>query len=154
MRKARKIAMVLASMALGVSLIGVGVNASFTSAATATDKIQVGQFGVQISSTTPGAVLSGNTITLNGATIQSSAAGSQPLEFTITNTGTMPALLHVASSDGMVAPFSDMLSPVPGDVTIPVGGHQDYNGGIQWGALGNAQLGQAVSITYTVTASQ
>jgi predicted ribosomally synthesized peptide with SipW-like signal peptide len=151
-RKTRKVAVILACLGLGVGLIGVGVRASFTDSAAATANIKVGQFGISISSTTPGAVVNGKTVTLNSSDIQSSAAGSAPLEFTITNSGTMPATVNVSGSS-LSAPFSDQLGATS-QVTIPAGGHQDYNGGIAWSELGNAQLGQSVSITYTVSASQ
>ena len=150
MRKARKLAVILTCLGLGVGLIGVGVRASFTDSATAQANIKVGTFGISISSSTPNAVVNGKSITLSAPDIQSSAAGSSPLEFTITNTGSMPATVNVGATS-LSTPFSDLLGS-QSQITIPVGGHHDYNGGISWTELGNQQLGQSVSITYTVSA--
>ena len=158
-----KLGRIITTLAVGgaaIALIGTGVASSFTDSATAKDNISVGTFGISISSTTAGAVVTNSgvigsdvhTVVYTAPTIQSSAAGSAPLEFTITNTGSMPASVSVVSSDGFAAPWSDMFVN-PGTQVIAVGGHFDYNGGMAWTALGNADLGSSHSVTYTITAT-
>jgi predicted ribosomally synthesized peptide with SipW-like signal peptide len=154
----RKVAGLLIAFGLMVGLIGSGVGASFTDQASAVANIQVGTFAIQITSSTPGAVVDGTvggytkTVTLTCPTIQSSAAGSCPLQFTITNEGSMPANITVAVSTAPAAPFTDILGPVTPFV-LAAGGHQDFAAGLQWPALDNSALGMATSITYTITAT-
>jgi predicted ribosomally synthesized peptide with SipW-like signal peptide len=145
----RRIAIFLASGGAALALIGTGVAASFTDSATATANIKVGTFGIAISSTTPTAVISGKTVTLNCPDIATSAAGSCALNFTVTNTGTIPASVTVVATS-LSAPFSDMFVN-PGAETLGASGFT-YNGGIQWTTLSNANLGQSVTITYTINA--
>jgi hypothetical protein len=142
-----------------VGLISSGVGASFTDSATAVANINVGTFGISISSTTSGAVVvntgtagsSVHTVTYSCPTIQSSAAGNCPLQFTIANTGSMPVTITVAASSP-VAPFT-AVAVAAGPTVIAVGGHVDFNGGISWPTLTDANLGASASVTYTITAT-
>jgi hypothetical protein len=154
----RKVAGLLVAFGLMVGLISSGVGASFTDSATAVANIHVGTFSIAISSTTPNAVVDGvvggnaKTVTLACPTIQSSAAGTCPLEFTITNTGSIPANITVAITSAPASPFTDILGPVT-PFQLAAGAHQDFNGGVSWPTLTNSQLGSSTSITYTITAT-
>ncbi len=147
----RRISVLAAMGGIALSLIGAGVGASFMDSATATTNIKVGTFAISISSSTMGAMVSGKTVTLTCPDILSSQPGTCPLQFTITDTGTIPAMVSV-SATSLSSPFSDLLASGPA-VPVAAGGHQDYSGGIGWSMLSNANLGQAVSITYTVSAT-
>lgn len=155
--KARKLAGVIASLAVGISLLGTGVFATFSADGSAAESVAVGTFGITVTSTTAGAVAvnSGatHTVTLNAGTLMKSDAGSVPLAFSVNSTGSIPANIHVAVSSP-AAPFTSLLDP-PADVVLNgVGQHQDYAGGLQWPALGNSDLGKSASVVYTITASE
>jgi len=153
-------AVMLAAGGLGVGLIGSGVRAAFTDSATATESVNVGTMGILIASSTSGAVVvnSGpvnggtHTVTYAAPTIQSSVAGSSPLDFKVTNNGSMSIVVTVVSSDGFVAPWADNFTN-PGPQTLAAGASYDYTGGIKWSTLGNSDLGSSHSVTYTITAT-
>ncbi len=147
--KTRKFATLLATAGLSLTLIGAGLGATFTDSATAGVTVQVGTFNIDITSA-QGTVV-GNTVTFAVPTIQSSAAGSAPFAFTVTSTGSIPALIHVTTT-GPAAPFVDMLGPVA-DFTLTEGESHVFNGGLDWPELFNGQLGQSYSVTYTIEAS-
>ena len=160
-----KLGRIVTTLAIGgaaLALIGTGVASSFTDSATASENISVGTLGLQITSPTAGAVVT-NTGTLPGATVHTvtytaptielSAPGSAPLDFTITNTGTMAFTFSISSSDNMKDGFLDILGS-PGPFTLAPGVSQSFNAGLQWyGELTNASLGNTYSITYTITAT-
>lgn len=150
----RRIALFVASATAALALIGTGVAASFTDSATATESISVGTFGISISSTTPTAVVSGKTVTLTCPALQSSAAGSCPLSFTVTGAGTIPAVVTVSDGGvtGDLTTFTDLFVN-PGAQTLGNGVAYTYSGGLQWPALTNANLGENVSIVYTINAA-
>jgi hypothetical protein len=143
----RKIAGLTAGFALTVGLLGAGVGAAFTDQVSAVQNIHVGTFGCAISSTS-GSV-SGKTLTYNAPDITNSAAGQSPFVFTVTNTGTIPAVAQVIESS-LTAPFSNILTWPVADQPLAVGGHHDYAAGIQWTELWNDQQGQNLMVTYTV----
>ncbi len=156
MKLSKRTALFLATGAGALGLIGAGVGASFTASATANEGISVGTFGLQIvSTTTSGAVISGDglSITYTAPTLQSSAAGSAPLTFVVKDTGSIPASnVHiVASAVTGNSNFSTMA--VPADFALAAGGTNSVTVGLQWVALGNGDLGQSASITYTITAT-
>jgi hypothetical protein len=150
-------AMLLALIGVAVGLIGWGVSATFTDGATASQSIKVGTFGITVSSTTAGAVVvnSGttHTVTLTSPDVLSSAAGTAPLAFKVTSTGTIPANLHVAITTSPAAPFSSILAAPVADVVLSSGQSQDYAAGLSWPELFNPQLGQSYSVAYTVSAT-
>jgi Big-like domain-containing protein len=155
MRK-RNLAMLLALLGLAVGLIGWGVSASYSDSATAAQNVNVGTFGISISSTTAGAVVvnsgSTHTVTFDAGTLQSSAAGTAPLAFRVTGTGTIPAWIHVTQTTP-AAPFVSLLA-APGDVRLGNGQFQDYAAGLSWPMLVNADLGKNTTIVYTIGASE
>ena len=61
--KTRKFAGLIASVAVGISLLGAGTYASFTDSATATDNIAVGTMGIKITSTQNGVTTDGKNVT-------------------------------------------------------------------------------------------
>jgi predicted ribosomally synthesized peptide with SipW-like signal peptide len=157
----RKAAGLLIAAGLMIGLIGAGVSATFTDSATAVANISVGTFGIQVTSSTANAVVDSSSgqlggwthsVTLACPTIQSSAAGSCPLEFTVTNKGSMPATIVItAAVSGGDAQFSAI--PVTATSPLAASAATDYNGGIQWSALSNGDLGANASVTYTITAT-
>jgi len=168
----RKIAGVLVGLGLIVGLMGAGIGATFTDTATATANISVGTFGISLSSTQgivtcPAGRLAPDgacTIVYNAPTIQSSAPSSAPFSFTVTENGSMPALIHVVgvvTASGGVTPlatFTDLLGS-PADVTLTgVSGApanaKTYSGGLSWPMLSNNDLGSTHTVTYTITATQ
>lgn len=156
MRKARMFAALLSAAALGVGLIGVGVHAAFTDSATAKASIATpASYGIVLTSTSPGVVGSGShSLTLTGAPITSSGAGSLALAFQVENTGSIPATVTITPTDSLTSEFNDLLTGTPIVVTVPAGASSvTYNGGIGWGTLSDASLGKTESVTYTASAS-
>lgn len=162
--KARKFAGLIASIAVGVSLLGAGTYASFTDSATATDNIAVGTFGVAISAAPANAVLAPQgctlaalnckSVTLDSGLIKSSAAGSALLPFTVKNVGQADATVSIAqtAASGLTGHFSDALTPVAPKL-LHQGDTQDYSGGIAWSVLDSGDLSSNHSVTYTVSAT-
>jgi predicted ribosomally synthesized peptide with SipW-like signal peptide len=151
--KLRKIAATLMAAGLMLGLLGSGVGASFTDTATAVANINVGTLNVDISSTATGVVtVDGTSVTYTCPTIQSSAAGSCAFPFTVTSTGSIPANITVAVTSAPAAPFTDLLGSVTPFV-LNQGQAHVFAGGVSWPALGNANLGQSTSITYTISAA-
>lgn len=153
MRKSR-LALLLAIAAGSLGLMGWGVTAAFTDSGTATANISVGTFGFQLSSSTSGAVISPDkhTVSLTCPMILSSAAGSCALDFKVTNTGSIPMTVTVATTTAPTGDFSDAFVN-PGAQVIASGGNYDYTGGIKWGVLTNADLGATQTVTYTISAT-
>jgi len=143
-----KLAGLLAGFALAVGLIGSGVSAAFTAQVSAVQNIQVGTLGCGISSAQATSTAA-SSVTYQVPDIQSTAASNAPFDFTVSNTGTIPAVLQV-SATALASPFSDILALPVANVTLPVGGTQPYHAGIAWGTLQPANEGKNVSITYTV----
>ncbi len=148
----RKIATLLVALGLTLGLLGAGISATFTDTATGTMTVSVGTFNIDLSSSTPGAVVSGGNISFTVATLQSSAPGSAPFVFTVTSTGSIPALIHVTATTP-AAPFSDVLGPVA-DFTLTQGQTHVFNAGLSWPELFNGDLGKSATVTYTVSATQ
>ena len=146
----RKIAGLVAAFGLTLGLLGSGISATFTDQATAGMTIQVGTFDIDITSAQ--GTVSGSIVTFSAPDIQSSAAGSAPFAFTVTSTGSIPALIHVISTSP-AAPFTDKLGSVA-DFTLTQGESHVFKAGLDWPELSNAALGKTVSITYTISATQ
>ena len=153
----RKVAGLLGAFGLAIGLVGGGVSAAWTDQVTAVEKVTVGNFTCQISAATPStgtyhAIVATDrkSVTYTAAPIMSSAAGSIAFGFTVRNYGTIPMVLTVEMTP-LVAPWSSILvDPVPPSATINANGTKVYAAGIKWTELGNANIGQSVSITYTV----
>jgi hypothetical protein len=152
--RTRKIAGLAAVAALVLTLAGVGLNAAFVDSGSATETIEVGSFGIDVSSDAPGAIVVGNTVTYQAPMIMSSAPDSAPFAFTVTSTGNIPVAVTVSvAGPAMPAPFTDLLVN-PGQVVLDEGDAYVFNGGIGWTELDNLNLGQLVSITYTIDAAE
>ena len=147
----RKIAGLAAGFALAVGLIGAGVGAQFTAQVTAKENISVGNFQCMIVAPSSGTIATdGKSVSYTAPEIMSSAAGNAPFSFTVRNTGDMDAVLTVSMSP-LGTPFSAMtLSPAM-PFTLTHETSQTFAGGLQWGALTDANLGQSGTLTYTVT---
>lgn len=151
--RTRKVAMLAALAALALLLAGAGLRAAFTDSATATQNVSVGTFNIDVTAPAPAVVdLAAGTVTLDSGTLLSSAAGSRPFAFTVTSTGSIPVSVTVAAS-ALPAPFSDLLTDV-GPVLLAQNESHVFNGGIAWTELGNPNIGQNVSIVYTITAAE
>ena len=153
----RKAASVLMVGGLVFSLLGSGVGASFTDSVTAALKINVGTFSCAITNATAGTIApDGKSVEYDAPAIMSSAAGQSPMSFTVQNSGSIPAVLTITPAFSASVPdglFSDMLT-VPAPVALAALGTTTYNGGIQWNNLGTANLGEAVSVLYTVNCNE
>jgi hypothetical protein len=153
----RKIAAFLVTIGLALGLMGAGISATFSDGATAQMTVRVGSFNIDVSSAqgvvacSPGPAPAVCTVTYDAGTILSSAAGSMPFNFTVTSTGTIPAVIHVTATTPE-APFTDMLGGVA-DFTLNQGESHVFNAGLSWPELFNPQLGMTASITYTIAAS-
>ena len=156
----RKLMAMMAAFGLVLGLFGAGISATFTDSASATMTVQVGTFNINLSSAqgtvdclpgTPGQTGVTCTVVYSPAEIQSSAAGSLPFVFTVTSTGTIPALIHVTATSPD-APFVDMLGAVS-DFTLNQGENHVFSAGLSWPELFNGDLGDTTSITYTIAAS-
>ncbi len=152
-------AVILAAGGLGFGLMGTGVHAAFTDSGSAQANISVGTMGIVVSSSTPGAVVvnGGNgvhTVTLTAPALQSSAAGSLPIQFSIAlASGSMPVYVTVTKGAAPASPFSDMLAANVPSTLVTSSTPLSVNGGIQWTVLGNANEGQVASVTYTIQAT-
>jgi predicted ribosomally synthesized peptide with SipW-like signal peptide len=146
----RKIAGLAAAFSLAMGMVGSGVSAAFTDQVTAVQNVNVGTFACSISSDT--GTVNGKTLTYSPE-ITSSAAGSSPFSFTVTNTGVIPAVLQFSQTT-LAAPFSSILATPVAPVTLAGGASTTYNAGMQWPELGMADLGKTHSITYTVSCSE
>jgi predicted ribosomally synthesized peptide with SipW-like signal peptide len=152
----RRVATVLAIAGLSLTLIGAGVGAVFTDQATVAQTVSVGTFGFELSTTTPGAVVSPDkhSITFTAADIMSSAPGSRPMDFTVKSIGTIPIKVHVAVSPTLGGHWSSILADPVADVVLNLDETHTYSAGIQWVELTNGDLGAHPQITYTVTGSE
>jgi hypothetical protein len=148
----RKIVTTLVALGLTLGLFGAGISATFTDNATADMSVSVGTFNIDLSTSTPGAVVTGGNISFIVPTLQSSAAGSVPFAFTVTSTGSIPALIHVTATTP-AAPFTDMLGTVA-DFTLTQGESHVFDAGLSWPELVNDDLGKSATVTYTVSATQ
>ncbi|MGA8417544.1 MAG: hypothetical protein WB808_13125 [Candidatus Dormiibacterota bacterium] len=149
----RKAAVTLAMGGAALTLVGVGVGASFTDSATATENISVGTFGIQLNPVTAGmTVIDSHHIALTIPALQSSAAGSAPMVFTVTNTGTIPATITVTA--GAVSGDSNFTA-IAGPTAFVVNGSAtsaNVSVGLSWPVLSNADLGASATVVYTISA--
>ncbi len=149
----RKLATLLVALGLTFGLIGAGVAATFSDSVTATQNIEVGTLACEISHTTAGVISSNHkSVTYDAPKILSSAAASAPFTFTVQSTGDIPAKLHVTQTTPG-APFTSILAS-PADVVLQQNDTHAYTAGLQWGPLGNDDMGDSASITYTVDCNE
>jgi hypothetical protein len=138
-------------------LVGSGVTAVLTDQGTATESIRVGEFGfeIEMSSTTPGAVVAPDkhSVTFTAPDITSSAPGTVPFTFAVTFHGVGPANIHVTQSNPG-APFTSLLVDPVADVQLDDGETHAYDAGLAWPELSNADLGRTLTITYTADATE
>lgn len=149
----RKSAGLLMAFGLMVGLISGGVGAIFTDQVTAEENISVGTFECLIVEPSDGTIAGdGKSVSYTAPTIMSSAPGSAPFSFTVQNTGSIDALLHVTASP-VGAPFSSIDAPYA-DVHVAASATHTYNVGLEWGELTNDNLGDSGTITYTVSCGE
>ena len=149
----RKTAAIIAVFALSLGLLGAGLSAQFSDSATATTSIHVGTFAIQIVAPSDGVIAAdGKSVTYSCPDIQSSVPASCALNFTVKDVGTIAAsnVTVTAAIAGDGAQFSAVaVAPF----TLAAGGTHAVAGGISWTELGNGNLGQTVTVTYTISAS-
>jgi hypothetical protein len=154
---ARKLAVLLASSAAGLGLVGYGVHAAFTSSGQATASIAVGSMDIALQNATNGAtVVDSHHVTFAAPGVTSSTAGSSTFSFDIKNVGSMPANVTVTASAGGDPSFSDNLALPSGGAqyTIQPGAVQTIsNAGLKWGALSNSDLNSSATVTYAISAT-
>ena len=149
----RKIVGLLAGFALAVGLIGAGVGAQFTGQVSAQENLNVGTFGCKIIDNSAGTLSTdGTSLYYDAGTINSSIAGSMPMNFTVESTGTIPVVLNIAATP-LPAPFVDLLSPTA-PMTLTTGESQVYTAGISWPELNDTNLGQSASVAYVVNCNE
>ena len=146
----RKIAALLVALGLTLGLLGAGISATFTDTATAEVGVQVGTFGISISSAQ--GTVTGSSVYYDAGFIQSSVAGSRAFTFTITNDESIPATISIVATVTGPAAFSAVAPPV--SFTLAQGESHVVTGGIQWDELFNPDLGQNASVSYAITATQ
>ena len=115
--------------------------------------ISVGTFDITLTSALGQVSADGDTVTYAAPTIARSDADSALFTFTVHNGGTMAAAIHV-SATAVPTPFHDYLVSHPvADFSLPAGGSREITAGLTWTELGMADLGDTISITYTVVAT-
>lgn len=159
----RKIAGLLAAFGLALGLIGGGVGAAFTDTATAAQSITVATLSCQISAASgPGSFSGIGSHTLSyTAPLITASTGSAPFSFTVQNNGGIPEAVSVSAGpiselpSYVVGPFSAP-APVPTGATVLAnnGDTVAYTAGLSWAGLTNADMGQTVSVTYTVSCGE
>lgn len=151
--RATKFAMLLATAGISLTLVGAGLSAVFTDSGTVTQDVAIGTFGIALTTTSAGCVVNdAHSITCAAPEIKSSAAANAPIAFTVTATGEIPVVVNVTHSP-LSAPWSSLLE-APASVTLAPGAANTYNAGLAWNELGSTELGDAVSVTYTVSATE
>ena len=160
----RRLAGILVIAALALGALGAGVGASFMDSASAALNINVGTFSCSVSSTDPNVtVVNDHSITFALPLITSSAAGSSYVQnVKVTNSGSMPELVHWTfatggtiawSPSGRMSYATDSMST---DATLAGGASQTYTGniGFVWTALAMADLGQSAQLTMTANCGE
>ena len=78
--------------------------------------------------------------------------GSAPFAFSVKSTGSIPVTISVAANAPFSAKFHDMLGAVAPFV-LTQGQTHDFAAGISWDELSTGNLGEHVSVTYTISAA-
>ena len=150
----RKTAGLLMAFGLVVGLVGTGVGASFVDQVKATENIEVGTFGCEITDGDGTISVDGSTITYDAPTITSSAASNAPFTFTVKNFGSIGQQLTVTASPASgslnSSKFTAMTLAPASPVALAAGASQVFNTGIQWTELNSSDLGDSGFIRWTV----
>jgi predicted ribosomally synthesized peptide with SipW-like signal peptide len=145
----RKFAGLLVVGGLAVGLIGGGVGAQFTDQVKADQNISVGTFGCDIVAVNGATVDPVKSVTYDAPTILNSAPGQLPFNFTVKNTGTIPALITVTPTL-LSSPWS-VMGTLPLAQPLAAGALYPVSTGVAWTVLSNADLGGAGSVVWTVS---
>jgi hypothetical protein len=153
----RKTAGLLAVSGLLVGLLGSGVGATFVDSLTATENINVGSFSCWISDATDDATFGNydgaghpHSVTYQAPTIVSSAPGSAPFNFTVTNSGDMAMNLDVSANVTWTTDTA-FTAIAPYDQVINPDESWEYEAGLEWPELWNGDLGDTASVTYSIS---
>lgn len=157
----RKIAGLLATFGLAAGLIGGGVGAVWQDQVTATENISVGAISCEITSASPAGPnmvigLDKKTVTYTPPTITNSAANATGLkfDFTVKNTGTIPANFTVDSPNTQGSQFATFAPAASGANPVAAGASIVYTGaGVNWGDLTSEQ-GNSYSFTWKVNCTE
>jgi len=160
-RSLKAAAVLLSVGGLGLGLIGSGVRATITDGGTATVNESVGTFGCALSSDSPGAVISGNSVTVQLPEIDASAPGSDLANVYVSNTGSMPLEVTgwTVAKSGTITYYSsgrmNYSTLAAGAVVAPGATSPAYRAGFQWAtALTNTDLGKTGKLIYTATCGE
>ncbi len=151
-----------AAAGLSLMLVGGGLYASWSDGAQVTGGANVGTFACELSSTTPGAVISPDrkSVTYAEPAIQSSVVGDfATLSVDVTSVGTIPARVHWLYSTSIVPgghwAVSEGTPSITTDVTLAVGEPKHYDDlGFVVSLLDNDDLGRVQSVTYTANCAE
>lgn len=147
----------VAALAAGLISSG-GIGAAFTDSATATAKINVGDFGCQIAQATPptpGVTISadGSTASVDLGTITRSDASQRSAQIKVVNTGTIPAVATWTTE--LTGNLTSNFSAIPA-TTIPLGATdgENMNIGLKWDTLSMTDLKRAGAAVYHLTCNE
>ena len=149
----RKTAGLLMAFGLVIGLVGTGVGASFVDQVKATENIEVGTFGCEITAGDGTIAPDGASIDHNAGTITSSAAGNAPFTFTVKNFGSIDQQLMVTASPAtgsLSSKFTAMTLAPASPVALAAGASQVFTTGIEWTELDSSDLGDSGFIRWTV----
>ena len=157
----RKFAGLLAALGIAGGLIGGGVGAVWQDQVTATQSINVGDIACEITSASPDVpemVIAGDgkSVTYTPPTITSSAANATGLkfDFTVKNTGTIPANFTVDGPDTQGSQFATYAPAPSGPNPVAPDDSITYTGaGVTWDDL-TTEAGNHYSFTWTVNCGE
>lgn len=157
--KSRKVAGALASVAVGVGLLGGGVYATLADSVAATDSVNVANgVACSLSTTDTNAVVNGNSITIAVPEIQA-YAGNYLHNVKVTNSGSSTILVNwtatphitMPSGSGYIDNTLTTSNPsMANNVIIASGANQNYTDvGVVWGSMQNEDKGATAQVVYT-----
>ena len=150
----RKIAALLATAGLALSMVGVGLSATFSDSGVVSQSVSVGTFAIELDSTASNAVVSTDkkSITFAAPAITHSGASSAPMPFTVKNVGSIGLAVTISADLTGASPRFSAVALNGAENFIAPGASLDFVGGLSWTELTNDDLGRAVTVTYTISA--
>ena len=161
--KSRKVVGALASVAVGVGLLGGGVYATLADSVAATDSVNVANgVACSLSTTDTNAVVNGNSITINVPEIQV-WTGSYLHDVTVKNSGSGSVLVNwtatpqisMAGGGDIQNTLATSSPTMTNNITLAGGASQKYTSvGVKWESLQNQDEGATAQIVYTAHCSE
>ena len=156
----QKLGGLAATAGLSLMLVGGGLAASWSDSAQVQGGANVGTFACELSSTTPGAVVSGDTVSYTEPAIQSSTIlDFATLSVDVAATGSIPVRVHWLYSTDITPgghwAVSEGTPSITDDVTLQPTESKHYEDlGFVVSLLDNTDLGVTHSVTYTADCSE